>query len=384
MPRSRSLLRRAQTSLGRTLSTTAVVGAVMVGAAGLTGIASPVGAASYSAPLVAPQMEQDVATLMNQMRVDQGLAPLDLIVTTNGSANPQLEAWRNCLLELNMSTLLQSNSLTHDSGGSCGPSRNAAVPGEQILAASWTSGSNRGANPVSTARSWLTSPPHTKWLMSPNASSMMVYAACFEANNASYLIIGATLLDSNGNWPSQNVSSAAPAATGSAYDQAYYHACPAAGGSALIQPSKARPGTPSTPLPGTVAAARSLSEVLAASDYSARDAETLRLYRAFFDRDPDVTGAAYWINRARLGASADDLAWGFAASEEFRGLYGPVNDSQFLGVMFENMLGRAPDAAGFQYWLGEMRVKGLDKHEVVRWVTANPEFAQRYPFSPAR
>lgn len=384
MSRSRSLIRRVRTSVGRAFGTTVVVGTVIVGAAGLAGVATPAGAAGYSHPLVAPQMEQDVAALMNQMRVDQGLAPLDLIVTTNGAANPQLEAWRNCLLELNMSTLLQSNSLTHDGGKTCGPSRTAAVPGEQILAASWISGSNRGANPVQTATSWLGSPPHTKWLMSPNASSMMVYAACFEANNASYLIIGATLLDSNGNWPSPNASSAAPSTQGSVYDPAYYHACPKAGSSALIQPSKARPGTQTTPLPGTVAAARSLSEVLAASDYSTKDAETLRLYRAFFDRDPDVTGAAYWITQARLGVAADGLAWGFAASDEFRNLYGQVDDSRFLGVMFQNMLGRAPDPAGFRYWLNEMQVKGLDKHEVVRWVTANDEFARKYPFSPAR
>ncbi len=358
-----------------------VMVAAIVSVAGLAAIAEPAGAATYSGPLVAPEIERDVASLMNQMRIDQGLAPLDLVVTTDGSADPRLETWRNCLLELNMTSLIERSSLTHDDARVCGAKNTSVIPGEQILAASWQSGS-RGANPSRTATSWLSSAPHTKWLMSPNAESMMVYAACFEASGASYLIIGATLLDGSGNWPRQNTSAAAPSTAGDIYDSAYYYSCPAPGSGALVQPSKARPGTTSTPLPGTVAAARSLSEVLSASDYSASDAATLRLYRAFFGRDPDASGAAYWITQARNGVALDTLAWSFANSDEFIGRYGRVDDARFLSLMFENMLGRAPDAAGYSYWLDQMVAQGLGQHEVVRWVTANNEFANRYPFMP--
>ncbi len=377
-----SLLRRARSLASTGLRVAAVTA---VAAAGLAAAPNSAAAATYSGPQVAPQIEQDVATLMNQMRVDQGLPALDLIVTTDGSADPRLVAWRNCLLELNMTTLLGSPAgLTHDDGNLCGAKRTAIVPGEQILAASWQSGGSRGANPVRTATSWLTSPPHTKWLMSPDATSMMVYAACFEANNQSYLIIGATMLESNGSWSTPNTSAAAPSVSGDAYNTAYFHACPKVGSSMIVQPSAARPGTSATPLPGTVAAARSLTEVLAASDYSASDAETLRLYRAFFDRDPDAVGAAYWISQSRLGASPETLAWSFANSSEFTGRYGQLNDAAFLTVMFENMLGRSPDPAGYRYWLDQMRSKGLGTHEVVRWVTANAEFSNRYPFTPTR
>ncbi|MEZ5376749.1 MAG: DUF4214 domain-containing protein [Acidimicrobiales bacterium] len=377
-----SLLRRARSRATRALQ---IASATAIAATGLAAAAAPASATGFTGPQVAPQMEQDVATVMNQMRVDQGLAPLDLIVTTDGSANPQLVAWRNCLLELNMAGLLGSPaSLTHDPGNVCGPKRTSTVPGEQILAASWRSGGSRGANPVQTATSWLTSPPHTKWLMSPDATSMMVYAACFEANGSSYLIIGATMLNASGNWSTPNASAAVPSVTGDAYNTAYYHACPKAGSTTIVQPSQPRPGTSSTPLPGTVAAARTLTDVLAASDYSASDAETLRLYRAFFDRDPDAAGAAYWISQSRLGATPETLAWSFANSAEFTGRYGQVDDAGFLSLMFANMLGRSPDPAGYAYWLDQMRSQGLDPHEVVRWVTANTEFTNRYPFAPIR
>ena len=381
-----SQLRRVRARVATMLHVGAAVAIAAVGVAGgLAATASPASAASYSGPLVAPQIEQDVATVMNQMRVDQGLAPLNLIVTTDGSAHPQLEAWRNCILSLNMTTLLGSPSgLTHDDNRVCGAKQTAIVPGEQIIAASWRSGGSRGANPVTTATGWLSSAPHAKWLMSPNAESMMVYAACFEANNSSYLIIGATLLDGNGNWSTPNVSAAGPSTGSDAYNQAYFHACPKPGSTRIIQPSAARPGTSGAPLPGTVAAARSLPEVLAASDYSARDAETLRLYRAFLDRDPDAVGATYWIQEGRLGATPDDLAWGFAKSQEFTSRYGQVDDGGFLALMFQNMLGRSPDTAGYQYWLGQMRVQHLGQHQVVRWVTANSEFTNRYPFTPTR
>ncbi len=377
-----NLLRRARSRVLTALRLSVVA---VIAAAGLSTVATPASAADYRGPQVAPQLEQDVATLMNQMRVDQGLAPVDLIVTTDGSADPRLVTWRNCLLELNMGALLGSPaSLTHDAANSCGPKRTTVVPGEQILAASWQAGGSRGANPVRTATSWLSSPPHTKWLMSPDAESMMVYAACFEANGSSYLIIGATMLDSNGSWSTPNTSAAAPAATGDAYDPAYFHACPKVGSTAIVQPSKARPGTTTTPLPGTVAAARTLTDVLAATDYSASDAETLRLYRAFFDRDPDAAGAAYWITQSRLGSTPETLAWSFANSTEFMTRYGNVDDARFLTLMFENMLGRSPDPAGYSYWLDQMRSNGLGSHEVVRWVTANSEFTNRYPFTPLR
>ncbi len=132
---------------------------------------------------------------------------------------------------------------------------------------------------------------------------------------------------------------------------------------------------------GYVAGAETLDEVRAAVDYRSADADMLRLYRAFLNRDPDVAGSKYWIDTARLGANPDDMSWGFARSAEFQAKYGELSNEAFLAVLYQNMLGRPGEPAGVAYWLGEME-NGLTQSGVVRWIVANDEFITRYPFDP--
>lgn len=141
------------------------------------------------------------------------------------------------------------------------------------------------------------------------------------------------------------------------------------------------PAAADDPIPGSVAAATTITEILQAYDYTDADADTLRLYRAFLNRDPDPAGAVYWIGQSRLGADPDDLAYGFAQSDEFRARYGTLTNDEFLTLLYDNMLGRVPDQAGFDYWLGQMN-DGLSQHGVVRWIVANDEFKLRFPFAP--
>ncbi len=126
--------------------------------------------------------------------------------------------------------------------------------------------------------------------------------------------------------------------------------------------------------------ADSVDDIVCASDFGSADSDTLRLYRAFFAREPDVDGAKYWLSVTRDGATPDDLAYGFSASDEFLQVYGQLDDENFLILLYRNMLGRLPDPAGFEYWRDEMTVRGLPRHLVVRWVVANNEFISRFPY----
>ena len=126
-----------------------------------------------------------------------------------------------------------------------------------------------------------------------------------------------------------------------------------------------------------------LDEVLASAGYDADHADVLRLYQAFFEREPDVDGAVYWIGQYEAGATLDDLAYGFARSTEFTSRYGDaLGNRAFLEIVYGNVLGRTPDQAGLDYWTGQLN-GGLSQHGVVRWVAANDEFAARYPFAPS-
>ncbi len=145
---------------------------------------------------------------------------------------------------------------------------------------------------------------------------------------------------------------------------------------------------PTDPVPpdhvrrGPIARATTLDEVLAATDYEAGDAAFLRLYRAFFDRDPDVEGAKYWLSAVDAGASFDDLAWSFAASNEFTSRYGSLSDDAFVALVYQNVLGRNADPLGQAYWLDQVRAGRLRPYGIVQWVAAGSEFVARFPFAP--
>jgi hypothetical protein len=79
------------------------------------------------------------------------------------------------------------------------------------------------------------------------------------------------------------------------------------------------------------------------------------LYQAAFARTPDVEGLGYWIAQMDNGANAvRDMAMNFILSDEFIGLYGPSPSvTEFMDLIYQNVLNRTPDAAGYAYWLDE-------------------------------
>ena len=84
------------------------------------------------------------------------------------------------------------------------------------------------------------------------------------------------------------------------------------------------------------------------------------LYQAAFDRTPDVEGLGYWISKVDGGANiVRDVAQNFILSSEFKSLYG-ANPSvpEFMGLLYQNVLNRTPDAEGLKYWLDEFAQAG--------------------------
>ncbi|HEX7136088.1 MAG TPA: DUF4214 domain-containing protein, partial [Iamia sp.] len=80
----------------------------------------------------------------------------------------------------------------------------------------------------------------------------------------------------------------------------------------------------------------------------------VRLYGAYFERLPDPAGLEYWAARRRSGTTIDQVSQSFAASTEFRTLYGTLDDREFVRRVYRNVLGREGDAAGVDYWTAEL------------------------------
>ncbi len=108
--------------------------------------------------------------------------------------------------------------------------------------------------------------------------------------------------------------------------------------------------------------------------------DVLRLYWAFFGRDPDPSGATYWLEHYDSGLSIDAIAFSFAESDEFHGTYGATSDDQFVRIVYGNVLGRDPDPAGFAYWTDLVRTTSVSRFDVVRWMSVSSEFVGQHPY----
>lgn len=94
------------------------------------------------------------------------------------------------------------------------------------------------------------------------------------------------------------------------------------------------------------------SDVGIAFDIEGTPGQAYRIYQAAFNRTPDPQGLGYWIDQMDKGIELGSVAAGFVASQEFSALYG-INPSnaEMISKFYQNVLHRAPDQAGYDYWL---------------------------------
>ncbi|SDF40374.1 DUF4214 domain-containing protein, partial [Limimaricola pyoseonensis] len=102
--------------------------------------------------------------------------------------------------------------------------------------------------------------------------------------------------------------------------------------------------------------------------------QVYRLYRATLDRSPDATGYDGWTGRLEAGTHPLlSVVTGFVASREFQAVYGALNDTAFVRLLYNNVLDRAPDATGLTNWVGRLAT-GVTREEVVLGFSESREF----------
>ncbi len=100
-----------------------------------------------------------------------------------------------------------------------------------------------------------------------------------------------------------------------------------------------------------------------------------RLYLAALGRPADTLGLGAWADALTIGsASIDAIAAAFTGSAEFAQCYGAPDAAGFVGLLYQNVLGRAPDAAGLNNWTGALNSGALTRHGVVLGFSDSAEF----------
>jgi serralysin len=110
-----------------------------------------------------------------------------------------------------------------------------------------------------------------------------------------------------------------------------------------------------------------------AFDFDGIAGQAYRIYQAALARTPDAEGLSYWIRAMDSGLSLREVAQGFLSSSEFIDAYGSAPSiDQYVYGLYENILGRAPESAGFDYWVGELH-KGASYAQVLEAASESAE-----------
>lgn len=102
-----------------------------------------------------------------------------------------------------------------------------------------------------------------------------------------------------------------------------------------------------------------------------------RMYQAAFNRAPDSTGLGYWIDKMDQGTSLKAVAHEFTTSAEFLTLYGSqISDAAYVTQLYANVLHRAPDQGGLDFWTGAMKGAGAREEVLVQFSESPENIAQ--------
>jgi len=111
-------------------------------------------------------------------------------------------------------------------------------------------------------------------------------------------------------------------------------------------------------------------------------AQVDRLYIATLGREADAIGEARWVAGIEAGAlSLQSVAASLTGSGEFVGRYGALSTAGFVDLLYQNVLGRTPDASGRAAWINGIDAGGLSRATVTLGFSESAEFKASTAFA---
>jgi hypothetical protein len=116
------------------------------------------------------------------------------------------------------------------------------------------------------------------------------------------------------------------------------------------------------------------SDGLLAFDTSGNAGQVYRLYQAAFARTPDAAGLKHNINLVDQGMILEQMSSAFIASPEFQQRYGTtISDTAYINALYQNVLGRGPDAVGLSGWQARLDDGSWTRTTVLIGFSESPE-----------
>jgi len=113
-------------------------------------------------------------------------------------------------------------------------------------------------------------------------------------------------------------------------------------------------------------------EFFTSSEFTQQVKPLIQLFYTTLGRVPEVASYDWWLETYRQGDNLEAVGNQLLGSDEFQTQFGDLNDADFVSQLFQNALGRAPEAAGQAYWLEQMQA-GMSRAEVAIGIATSEE-----------
>ncbi|MDC7702727.1 DUF4214 domain-containing protein [Vogesella indigofera] len=124
---------------------------------------------------------------------------------------------------------------------------------------------------------------------------------------------------------------------------------------------------------GTLDRAQITSAFLDSAEFQAGAGGIARLYSGALDRLPDNDGLAYWVGQWQNGKTLAQIAADFVASAEFGSHFEAQSLDSFVDRLYQSVLGRQADTEGKAYWVQQLG-DGTNKGDVVLAFSESAEY----------
>jgi alpha-tubulin suppressor-like RCC1 family protein len=125
---------------------------------------------------------------------------------------------------------------------------------------------------------------------------------------------------------------------------------------------------------GAMSRGQVIESFFGSPEFQGTIAPVARLYFAYFLRIPDYAGIDFWIGYYRAGNPMQAISDFFAQSGEFQALYGALDNGAFVDLVYQNVLGRAPDPDGLAFWKGQLDAGQMTRGQVMLGFSESEEY----------
>ncbi len=127
---------------------------------------------------------------------------------------------------------------------------------------------------------------------------------------------------------------------------------------------------------GSIIRAQVIENFFLSPEFSGSVAPIVRLYFATFLRIPDYGGLIFQTDAFRAGTPLDVIANNFTLSPEFQATYGALGNPQYVTLLYQNILGRTPSQGEIDFHVNRL-VSGVSRGAVLVGFSESPEYQQQ-------